>query len=95
MVKVKGIFDLIKFHLKLANDSVLLNLLSLLSCELLLHFFVFCLQLSLHLESLFDLRKLLLQLERLNIALGLPLIIHEQAQTLRIKLIGLIANDLL
>ena len=79
--------------MKLSDHPVLLHLLRFLPCQLLLHLFILRLQLSLHLESLLHLRQLLLQLVRLRIALRLPLVIHEQAQALRIKLIGLIAYD--
>ena len=95
IVKVKGIFHLIEFHLKLAYHPILLHLLRLLPSKLLLHLLVLRLQLSLHLESLLHLRQLLLQLVCLHITLRLPLVIHQQAQALRIKLIGLIPYNLL
>ena len=79
IIKVKGIFHLIEFHLKLSDYPILLHLLRLLPRELLLHLFILCLQLSLHLKSLLHLRQLLLQLVCLRITLRLPLVIHQQA----------------
>jgi len=89
-VNFESIFDLIQLQLELLDDSVLLELRRLLPRQLFLHLLILVLQLSLNFKPFLHLCKLFLKLECLSVALGLPLVVHQKAQALRVKLICLV-----
>ena len=62
--------------------------------ELVLELFVLGRELRLLLEAGLDLGELVLQLEGLRVARVLPLVVHEKAQALRVKLVCLVVDEL-